>query len=393
MYSPRYDAIIVGARCAGAPTAMQLARKGLRVLLLDRTSFPSDIPHGHFIHRDGPRTLARWGVLDRLSGCCPPVTAFTLDLGDFPLTGRDLVVDGVAFGYAPRRAALDKVLVEAAVDAGAELRERVVVEAPLWEDGRVVGIRARLANGDAIEERAPVTIGADGRHSRLAAGVGAPMYDAVLAVTCWYFSYWSGVRSEGLEVYVGTDRMIFAFPTGGGLFAIFVAAPAAALPTLRADLDAGVMAAIDAIPEFSARVRAGRREERFQGATDLPNFFRKPYGPGWALVGDAGCHKDPCLALGICDAFRDVDLLVDAVDEALSGRASWDAALAGYERQRNDLGRGDYWQNLSGARFERPPDAAFAARASIRADVHATRQFFLAREGMVPRPLPSGMRR
>ena len=386
MSTVRYDAIVIGARCAGAPTAMQLARRGWRVLLVDRASFPSDIPHGHFIHKGGPRSLARWGVLDRVAGCCPPITAFGMDLGDFPLTGRDMVVDGIAFGYAPRRAALDAVLVEAAVQAGAEFRDRVVFESPIWEDRRVVGIRGRLATGQTFEERATVTIGADGRNSRLAAAVETPAYDVVPAVTCWYFSYWSGVPSEGLEIYVRKDRMIFAFPTGDGLFGIFLSSPARDLPALRSDLDTGFMAAVDAIPGFGERVRGGRREERYQGASDLPNFYRKPYGPGWALVGDAGCHKDPCFALGICDAFRDVDLLADALDDAFAGRAAWDTALAGYEQQRNAVSRDEYWQNLSAARFDPPPERMMQARAAVRGNAEATRQLYLMREGLVPAP-------
>jgi 2-polyprenyl-6-methoxyphenol hydroxylase-like FAD-dependent oxidoreductase len=228
-----------------------------------------------------------------------------------------------------------------------------------------------------------VTIGADGRNSRLAAAVEAPAYDAVPAVTCWYFSYWSGVPSEGLEIYVRKDRMIFAFPTGDELFGIFLSSPAQDLAALRSDLDCGFMSAVDAVPEFGERVRNGRREERYQGATDLPNFFRKPYGPGWALVGDAGCHKDPCFALGICDAFRDVDLLVDALDAALSGRTEWDTALAAYEQQRNALGRDEYWQNLSAARFEAPPARMMDARAAVKGNAEATRQLYLAREGLL----------
>ena len=143
------------------------------------------------------------------------------------------------------------------------------------------------------------------------------------------------------------------------------------------------MSAVDAIPEFGERVRNGRREERYQGATDLPNFFRKPYGPGWALVGDAGCHKDPCFALGICDAFRDVDLLADAIDAALSGRTAWDTALAGYEERRNALGRDEYWQNLSAARFEPPPAKMMEARAAVKGNAEATRHLYLAREGLL----------
>src|SRR5687768_15795090 len=139
-----YDAIVVGARCAGAPTAMLLARRGYRVLLVDRATFPSDIPHGHFVHRHGPPRLARWGLLDRVAGTgAPGVTTMTTDYGDFPLVGESLVADGVAMGYGTRRAALDAVLVQAAVEAGVELRERFTVDELTFDGARVTGIRGR----------------------------------------------------------------------------------------------------------------------------------------------------------------------------------------------------------------------------------------------------------
>ena len=126
-----YDVIVCGARCAGAPTAMLLARKGYEVLLLDRASFPSDLPHGHLIHREGPGRLKAWGLLDRIIATnCPPITSMTTDYGDHPLTGVGLARDGVAMAYAPRRRPLDQVLVEAAVEAGAELRAGFRVPRP-----------------------------------------------------------------------------------------------------------------------------------------------------------------------------------------------------------------------------------------------------------------------
>src|SRR5262245_36866931 len=184
-----YDVIVFGARCGGAPVAMLLARKGYRVLLVDRATFPSEIPHGHFIHRHGPGRLQRWGLLDRIvASGCPPVRAMTSDNGDFPLTGHDLGRDGVALGYGPRRAILDRILVEAAIEAGAELREGFTVDDFLADGDRITGIRGRGREGGAtIAERAAITIGADGRNSRLARAVGAPAYESAPAVTCWYF--------------------------------------------------------------------------------------------------------------------------------------------------------------------------------------------------------------
>lgn len=202
-----YDIIVIGARCAGAPTAMLFARRGYKVLLVDRATFPSDVPRGHFIHRQGPARLARWGLLERLEATgCPPVTSMISDYGDGPLVGRDLRVDGVALGYAPRRSVLDHLLVQAAVEAGVELREGFLVDSILIENGRVVGIRGRdRRGGRRVTERATLTIGADGRNSCLARAVDAPVYETAASLTCWYYSYWSRRLAANLVVTAGCD--------------------------------------------------------------------------------------------------------------------------------------------------------------------------------------------
>ena len=393
-----HDAIVVGARCAGAATAMLLAREGYRVLLVDRAAFPSDIPHGHFIHRHGPRRLQRWGLLERVVATgCPAVETMTTDFGDGALTGRGLSVDGVALGYGPRRSTLDKLLVDAAIEAGAELRERFVVEEYVAENDVIAGVCGRTRQGGSpVTERARVTIGADGRNSRLARTVQAPAFDVTPPLTCWYFSYWSGVRHDGLEVHAHQSKVIFAFPTNDDLFAVFIAWPSAELDSVRADIEGQFMRALDVVPALVERVRAGRREERFRGATDVPNFVRKPQGPGWALVGDAGCHKDPFLALGVCDAFRDAELLAGALDEGLSGRRPLAEALEAFERQRNEATLPDYHQNAQLARLQPPPAEVLALRAALRGNQEETNAFFLATEGMIPREAffdPANMQR
>src|SRR5262245_8289941 len=163
-----HDVIVIGARCAGAPTAMLLARKGYKVLLVDRATFPSDIPHGHFIHRHGPRRLASWGVLDRIIATnCPAVSSTVMDFGDFPLAATGLVVDDIALGYGPRRAILDQVLADAAIEAGVELRMGLNVEELTATGDRVTGIRGRTSSGTPMTETASIVVGADGRRSRV----------------------------------------------------------------------------------------------------------------------------------------------------------------------------------------------------------------------------------
>jgi flavin-dependent dehydrogenase len=276
--------------------------------------------------------------------------------------GRDLVLDGVAAGYGPRRGALDQVLIDAAVAAGVQLRESFAVEEYLSEDDHIVGIRGRDRSGGApMTDRAILTVGADGRGSRLARTVEAPECEVTPTLTCWHFSYWSGVVASGLELYVRPERVIFAFPTNEELFAIFIAWPIGCQRAVQADLERQFMAVIDLVPDLAERVRAGRREERFSGAADLPNFLRRPYGPGWTLVGDAGCNKDPYLALGICDAFRDAELLADAIDQGLAGTRPLDAAMREYEQRRNEATMADPNEPRSRAVHAAPCRPATAA--------------------------------
>jgi flavin-dependent dehydrogenase len=379
-----FDVIVVGGRCAGAATALLLARKGFRVLVVDKARFPAEIPHGHFIQRQGPRLLERWGVLEDIVGAgCPAVTKVTMDFGDFPLTGTNLVRDGVAFGYGPRRRVLDAILIDAAVASGVEFRDGFSVDDYLFGGSRVTGIRGR-SRGTHIEERARITVGADGRHSSLARRVGAALYEQMPPLTCWYFSYWSGVELDGLEMYLRNRNAIFMFPTNDQLAAIFVAWEISEFARVRSNIAASFMRVLDRVPHLAERVRSGNREERFYGIADLPNFFRKPYGTGWALVGDAGNHKDPFLALGMCDAFRDAELLAFAIEEGLSGSQPLLDALAAYERQRNVTSMDLYRENLNGAQFKPVPEKLLAIRAAVRGNQEDTNSFYLARQGMIP---------
>jgi 2-polyprenyl-6-methoxyphenol hydroxylase-like FAD-dependent oxidoreductase len=375
------DVIVVGARAAGAATALLLARAGLDVLVVDRAPLGADIPHGHFIHRHGPVRLAAWGLLDDvLAAGTPAVTAITQDFGDFALTGTDLQLDGIPVGLGPRRSRLDRLLVEAAVAAGADHRERFGVTELLWDGDRVCGVRGPLA------ERARVVVGADGRNSPVARWVGAPVTREVPTQSCWYFSYFSGVRATGLDLLARPGTAIFAHPTDDGLFAVFVSRPIGELKRVRADIEGSFWAALEPFEDLAVRVREGRREERFYGAAQLPNVMRRPWGPGWALAGDAGCHTDPYLALGMCDAFRDADLLSAALVDGLGGARPLEAALAGYEAARDEATLPDFQLNVELARLGPQPPFITEMRARCRGSAEAARQFFLVGERRLPMP-------
>ncbi len=332
-----YDAIIVGARCAGSPTAMLLAQKGYQVLLVDRDTFPSDIMSTHWIWQAGMSKLQSWGLMDKVfdSGS-PPISEITFDIGPLVLKGNAPPAEGVAEMCAPRRIALDKILVDAAVESGAELREGFSVQELVVDGGRVTGIRGRSQGGSTVTEEARIVIGADGPHSIVARNVDAPSYDERPLLSCCYYSYWSGVPTDGLEFYSRGSRVIFAFPTNGGLTEVVTFWPNKEFHEYRADIEGNYLKTIDLVPALADRVRNGHREERFMGSAEVTNFFRKPFGPGWALVGDAGYHKDAITAQGITDAFCHAELLAEAIDEGFSGRKPLDEALAGYEQQRNE---------------------------------------------------------
>jgi 2-polyprenyl-6-methoxyphenol hydroxylase-like FAD-dependent oxidoreductase len=373
-----YDAIVVGARCAGSPTAMLLARRGHRVLVVDRAAFPSDALSTLFIHQPGVACLKRWGLLERVAATgCPPAPALTFDVGPFALTGAPPpAAGGVAVGYAPRRVLLDQILVEAAAAAGAEVRERFSVDEVLTEDGRVVGIRGHGPGGAAVTERARIVIGADGRGSRVARAVGAPTYDARPGRTCLYYTFWGGVPLDGPELSPRDGRMIIAGPTNDGLAVVIVSWPRHEFHEVRADPERSFLEATDLAPSLAARLRAGERADRFYGTADLPFFFRRPYGPGWALVGDAGYHKDPITAQGITDAFRDAELVAEAVDAGLSGRRPVEEALAEYERRRNAAVRPLYELTHQLAALEPPAPETRALLEALRHDPVQRSRFF-----------------
>ncbi len=339
-----YDVIVVGARVAGAPTAMLLARQGYRVLLLDRASFPSETLSTHMISCAGVAQLKRWGLLEQVAATnCPPVTNIILDLsfeeyGAFTLTGFPHPdKDGFAAIYAPKRVVLDKILVDAAVAAGVELREHFTVRELVMDGEQVIGVRGSLSGGPDVTEYARLVVGADGMRSLVARSVNAPMYATAPAGTCGYYTYWSNVPVDSLEFYTRPNRTIVAFPTNDNQSAIFVEWRNDEFAEFKADLETNFVGTLDEIaPDLGRRVRGGQRVHRFMGTADLPNFFRKPHGPGWALVGDAGLHKDPITAQGITDAFRDAEFLAEAVAEGLSGRQPMADALAAYEQRRNE---------------------------------------------------------
>jgi 2-polyprenyl-6-methoxyphenol hydroxylase-like FAD-dependent oxidoreductase len=360
-----YDAIVVGARCAGAPTAMLLARRGYRVLLVDRATFPSDTTSTHMVHAPGVAALGRWGLREAVAASgCPPIAAYSFDFGPVTVTGYPRPADGNAIAYAPRRQVLDTILVEAAAAAGAEVRTGFTMTGVVAEDGVVTGIRGHGPDEVAVTERAQVVIGADGWNSRVARAVGASQYHDVPMLQWSAYSYWQGLPVEKMETVVRPDRGWAALPTNDGLTLLVVGWPAAEASGYRRDVEANYLATLELVPEFAERVRSATRAERYHGGS-VPNFFRRPYGPGWALVGDAGYTRDSITAQGISDAFLDAESLADALDAAFAGEQAFDDALAAHHRARDARVSPMFEFTTQMARLEPPPPEVQQLLAAI----------------------------
>ncbi len=330
-----YDAIVVGARCAGAATAMLLARRGLRVLAVDRSRYGADTLSTHALMRPGVLQLHRWGVLDaiRASGA-PPLRRTAFHYGDDEIVIPIKARDGVDALYSPRRTVLDAALVDAARDAGAEVVHGVTVSDLVRDaDGRVAGIRVEQAAGGARRITAGIVIGADGRFSTVARRVGAEDLLVGCHATGVVFGYFAGLGADTTHWYYRPGVGAGVIPTNDGAACVFAAVPAERYrDEVRADLAGGFRRILsECDPALEAAVAAADRVGGLRAHGGAVGHLRRSWGPGWALVGDAAYFKDPITAHGMTDALRDAELLARAVARGT------DAALAGYQAVRDEL--------------------------------------------------------
>ena len=337
-----YDYVVVGGRVAGASTAMLLARGGARVLLLERTAYGSDTVSTHALMRAGVLQLHRWGLLDRvIDAGTPPVRRTVFHYADDDSVQISIRRSpGVSALYAPRRQVLDTVLVDAARAAGVEVWHGTTVIGLMTHGGRVCGVVARDGAGRELHARARVTIGADGVRSTVASAVTAP-YEAVGAHGgAVMYGYYEDFPAEGYEWAYGPGAAAGLIPTNDALTCVFVATTPTRLRDVRHR--EGSEAAFErlfgvAAPAHAGRLRAARRVGRLHGWSGVPAHVRRSWGPGWALVGDAGYFVDPITTHGMTDAMRDAELLADALAGTAEGTMSEPSALAAYQQQRDEL--------------------------------------------------------
>lgn len=362
-----YDVIVVGARVAGASTAMLLARLGHRVLLIDRVKMPADTLSTHAMLRSGVLQLQRWGVLEHIiDAATPRVRSVTLGFGEERIPVKLSTDYGVDALFAPRRHLIDYILAQAAVADGAEMRDATRLKDLMRNrHGRVTG-----AILDTGEVTARWIVGADGVHSKVASLVGATSYQSHPPLNTVHYSYYTGVDHQGFWFQFTPGVNAGLIQTNDATL-VFTGRPVSLYPAFREDPEAEFHRLLnEAGEDLAALVAAGTRIDRFRGTPGLPGFIRRPWGPGWALVGDAGYTKDPISAHGMSDALRDAELCANALHHALRDPTAASDALETYQQNRDRLSLPMYDASEALAGYQW--DAAQASRhmRTISATVH-----------------------
>ncbi len=343
-----YDCVIVGARCAGSPLATLLARRGVRVAVVEQATFPRDTLSTHLIHAQALAFLDRLGAMEKIRKTGAPI------VGRFGTRQENLEYytpipqqPGDVGGFTSvRRSLLDPILAEAAADAGADLHMATKVTGLVEDHGRVAGVRV-VHDGSATTLKARLVIGADGRNSTIASLAGARKYNLTPNERFIYWSFFEGAdpgSDPASILHHWGERIVIANPADSGLYQVIVAPDLDELPRFREDLEGSFLEYARTCEPVAQAIESARRVGKIFGMLRWEGFFREACGPGWVLVGDAGHFKDPMPGQGIQDAFRQVDALAPAIVGALDGSAEdMDRALAAWGRWRDKDAAEHYW--------------------------------------------------
>jgi len=372
----RFDAVIIGSRCAGAAAAIALAHAGRSVLAVDRSPFPSDTLSTHLNFPSSVAEMQRLGALSRIrrSGA-PECREGMVATQNAECISRFKPIDGIDFALCNPRPAFDLALVETAREAGAEVRERTSLIDVRWSAGRASGVRLRTSAGDEYEVDCRLVIGADGRSSSTAERVGAAR------------PYRGSRNGRGLAfVYaddpqVGTvwrnrviqlrarDTHTLVFPCPEDRMLVLFMGPAEEIPLFRKDPDGMWKSMLTENPLTAERVGDAPNRTKMRSTGSVSAFFRRSSGPGWALAGDAGHFKDPVIGQGMRDAMRFGRLLGEAAAPVIDEPAALDRALLSVERQRDRECIASYhWGNRESRIFAPSPIVDEALREFNRAE-------------------------
>ncbi len=347
-----YDALIIGARVAGAPLAILLGDAGYRVLLVDRAAFPSPTLSTHFFRgARGVSVLKQLGVLDAVLALgCPPLTCQYnyLDGAPEPVVNPPQEPGAIGYCLSVRRDPLDALLIgRARACASVAVWEETRATALVWEGERVAGATLATPAGEQTV-RARIVVGADGRHSFVAGAVAAAVVESEPPHRAIYYCYVrgfsgpGGTEGEGPEFSRLGDEVAYVFPSDAGLTCVALSVNLPTYRWVRQEPRARFCARIMAHGGLAARFAAATWEGRLLACGPERNYVRVPVGPGWALVGDAGMHQDPWSGLGIDKATVQARLLATALGRWFGGEALEGEVLAWYHAQRDADGLASY---------------------------------------------------
>jgi 2-polyprenyl-6-methoxyphenol hydroxylase-like FAD-dependent oxidoreductase len=375
-----YDVIIVGARVAGSSLAILLGRQGRRVLLVDRDRFPSDTLSTHLLQPSAVEMLGRLGALtDVEASGLRRLARLRTYAGETVLEGA-LRAPG-AYALCARRYHLDHTLIRHALrHPSVALADGTTVGDLLWEDGRVYGVQVRGRNGRRRALSARVVVGADGKSSKVAEWVGARRYEETPAQRPLYYAYYRNVLplpEPMLEVFYQGGRIGFVMPMEPGIDCLALELQPGEFSRFRADPAGRFDEAIRSLPGMARRLTGARRDGPVRGTRGVENYLRVPYGPGWALTGDAAYCKDPSTGTGIEDAFRQAFLLEEPLGAALDG-ADWDATMAAYHERRDAAVLPAFRNTLAYTRMGALPDESLAWFQAVAANAGLVRQLATA---------------
>ncbi len=329
-----YDVIVVGAGAAGCSLALLLARRGYDILVLERDAVPRDAPQ---IDNLGPADvflLERWGLAGELRATgCPPAARTTVWIGRVPMELDNPSEAPVT--YAPRRGVLVSIASAAAMAAGAEMRRGFTAKDLVWDGEAVTGVVGHGPDGHSVFERARMVVGADGRSSLVARVVDADAYDEHPSTNCCYSAYWRGAVTSGPEVFLGERRAVALCPTDGALAWVVAARPVTDWSEFKRAPERMYLDQLADFPELVGRLAPAARESRLSGTADLGSSLRRPWGPGWALLGDAGQPCDSSICLATANVLVEAEMMARAIDEGFSGHRPLAGALAAYQRRRD----------------------------------------------------------
>lgn len=355
-----YDAIVVGGRCAGAPTAMLLARQGHRVLIVDRATFPSDTTSTHYIHQAGLLKLQDWGLLERLVAAgVPAIRKMNYRNEGMDLIGFAEPVADLDAVYNPRRDLLDTMLIDSAREAGVHTLTQFAVTDLLHDaDGAVTGVSGTDRDGRRQKLSAKIVIGADGAHSTVARLAGAISYNVRPAASFSYWNYFHGLDWSEAHHKTGFNRRWFgSWPTNGDATMVAVILSNDQLKAFQANPEQSFYDVVSEMqPEMGEQLRdLGQKEGRFRRMRAADNFYRESSGPGWALVGDAGYHKDAITGWGMSDAFIHAEILAGCVGSALDGERPMTEAVNEFVAVRDEITAPMYDYTTTVAEMQLPP--------------------------------------